>query len=446
MSGSPGTWRRLGQVALAGLLPAAAALPAIRDVVARGLVALGAANSWYPHIVEFRPLLSPGTGPIWAGAFSAVAELGIGPLLMALAVPGLARRWKHGPEERAAVLLLAVLGGALLALALLRLRFELYLSLPLVLLSAFYGNEAATPLSRRIPYLAFGLLSLVLVGKAALHKPVIGSFVGEDLVGALQWLRGQDPAVPGAESVLARWDWGHAIQYYAGKPVLVSPFGTEAGRGAMEDSAAFFFARTPADAEAVLARRRIGFLLLDDPLGGAHQSLGFAPAGTSSAVRATYEWMRGERLEPTEAFWDLVPVALFRFDGVPRTGARALDGYRLLYESPPGNPIKWGPEGQFKIFGVVPGASLAVAPVPPGTPVAVSVQVHTNQGRAFTWTASDRASATGVAVLRLPYATGHNGAVTAGPALVSEPSSRQEVVVPATAVEHGERLEVALPR
>jgi asparagine N-glycosylation enzyme membrane subunit Stt3 len=446
-----GPWGRLGQVALAALLPAAialVALPAARDGIGHGLAALAATNPWYPQVLEFRPLLIPGPDSIPARTLGLLKEFGIAPVLMVLAVPGLARRWARRSGERAEVLLLLVLGGALLALALARIRFILYLSVPIVLLSAAFASQARTPLSRRIPLIAFALMPGVLVAQAALGQAVVHSFVDEELIGALQWLRGRPPAAPEAESVLARWVWGHAVQYYARKPVLVSPFGTDAGREAMEDEAAFFFAQTAAEARAVLARRRIGFLLLDDPIFAAAHSLGFAPAGAAQAATVAYHWLDGERIEPTAAYRDLIAARLHSFDGLPQAGSEvpALAGYRLLYESPPRKPIRWISEGRFKVFGVVPGATLAVAPVPPGTPVSVSVEVRTNQGRAFTWTASNQAGATGVAVLRVPYATGQNGAVTAGPALVSDPTARREVVLPAAAVERGERLEVVLPR
>jgi asparagine N-glycosylation enzyme membrane subunit Stt3 len=445
---SGGSGVRLVQLALAAIVPALAllAVPGLRGGVDHGLTALTSRTAWYRQILEFRPLLGLGPEPLPERLLGVLADLGAVPLLMVLAVPGLRRRWRERPGEREAVLLLSLLGAAFVGLTLFRARFLLYLTVPAVLLSMAYATAGRGALARRLTFAAFAALALPMAVHASLQRPVTSSFVDEELIAALRWLRDEAPSRPSQDGVLARWVWGHAIQYYAGKPVVVDPFGTDVSTDAMADEAAFFLASDPDEALEILTRRRVGFLLLDDPVFSAYHALGFAPAGAPRVVTATYRPRTGEELRPTDAFDELVVSRLYLADGLPRGDRPALDRYRLVFESPPRAPIPWISQGPFRIFEVVRGAELEVTGARPLSTVTVSIDVRTNQGRAFRWTTSRTADDSGAASLRVPYVTGRNGASVAGPAVISSPDARREVTVPPGAVERGDRLPVALER
>lgn len=445
---------RLLQIVLAGGVPLAIMLVLVRgfrDGVAHALVFAGRANPWYQIISEFQPVFFSGMLPLRMEVSLAAEFYGLGLIAMPLVLIPLVRTWRRRPDERPGLAFLLFWGLAFLLLALSRRRFDNYFAVPLGLWLAVGWQAVGDALSRRwgrrpIAYaLAFGLLAVVML-------PALQSLVSKvqrppvtraELLGTLEWLRAEPP-LPGREAVLAGWDLGHYIEYVANKPVLANPFGTDLGSGPMEDAAAVFLAQQEEAAADVLARRRIGFLLLKDPTLDTIAFFGFAPPGTAPAVKVTPSWREGRGGEITEAFWNLIVSRLYFLDGLSRRPGHTLDGYRLLYESP--STVRswagWSAK-QYKVFGVVPGVEVVLHSAP-GRTVTAGVQLATNQGRAVDWVTSKVADANGHVTIRLPYATGRNGAVAArGPYRIADGVQELRLTVAEEQVQAGETVNLA---
>jgi hypothetical protein len=100
----------------------------------------------------------------------------------------------------------------------------------------------------------------------------------------------------------------------------------------------------------------------------------------------------------------------------------------------------------FKLFGFVPGANVAIEGAPPGSQALAEVSVLTNTGRAFVWRTWAVADGSGTVELRVPYVTGENGLVRAGPCVVRIASRAAVVTVTEDQVRTGQRVSAALPR
>jgi asparagine N-glycosylation enzyme membrane subunit Stt3 len=432
--------RRLAEVAAAGAIPMISAMtliPGFWAAVRHGLVALGRGNDWYRNIQEFDPLLFAGFEPVGVEVADALSFFGFGLILLPFAVVLVIRDRKD--FDPASVYFLVVFAVLFFLLALTRRRFVIYLAAPLALHIAYLWNTAASRIAEKVvPRIPFGLvvsaIGLIIVA------PAVGWYVdrgsdpsdvsGDDMVATLQWLRGRDAPDPTNPAVLAEWSLGHHIQYLAGKPVVANPFGTDIGPAAMADTAEFYLARNPSIAEGVTTRRRVGFVVLTNPVVEAHFALAFAPAGTPPAVQVTPARFSEMLVRVEDTFWGLVPSRLYFFDGMVPAGfaGKALGGYRLLYESQ--TEIAWDGHTAktYKVFGVVAGARVSV-PAPPGSRVTVRTRLRTNQGREVIWASTTVADGRGEALIRLPYATGLNGVVKASAyeLLTSDRSSRIEV-------------------
>ena len=413
-------WRRTLEAAAALALPMGAALglaPSLRSGAVRGLTALLASNAWYASIGEFEPLF-PMDHPIGDELLDALSLLGLLLPAALLAIPTLRERWRHA-EERPAVAFLVVLLTLFVPAMLLRQRFMGYAALPLGLAAvagiAWVAGRIASrrPRAECLRAAALGIGVLIV---AAPSLPRLGASmppVSSATEAALRWLASV-PVRPGSEGVISNWGLGHAVQYYAGRPVIATPFGTEGGEGAMEAWGRFLGARDGASAEVVLAERRVGWVVLTNPSDELAVLLAYAPPGTPPALVVERDLWTGVRSRYTpEGMW-FVPARLYRADGraLPN-GAPALDGFRLIYEGPRTAADFSGAERQIKIFEVVAGARLALGGLPPASSVRASVRLRTNQGREVPVQLAVAAGADGVARLRLPYATGWNGAVLA---------------------------------
>jgi hypothetical protein len=245
--------------------------------------------------------------------------------------------------------------------------------------------------------------------------------------------------------VLASWSDGHEIQWIARKPVLATPFGTDIDPSSIEDEAAFRLESDPAAAEDLLRRRAIGFVIVENPARAVATLRAFAPDKPERAVEErSLEF--GSRYAFHPEFFDLVGSRLYFFDGGSRSGASpGMGGFRLLAESQTPNQVLGHVAQAHKLFGVVPGATLAVRGAAPGADVVAALRLRSNVGRDFVWATRATADAAGVARLRVPYATGLNGTVTAGPYGVQVAGQgRVEVAVTEDQVTRGETVEVAL--
>jgi dolichyl-diphosphooligosaccharide--protein glycosyltransferase len=394
------------------------------SVLRHGFAMISAGNAWYQNIQEFDPLLFAGFDPLGKELSDVLQLFGFSWLFLGAAVPGLLAAWQAPRREETTILL--VLLVLFLPLGLLRARFILYLLVPLILGAALGWQRLAGLLDRRWgvaarrPGMAPALLALLLFlptlfwyGTTATAQPEPGR---ESLLGALAWLRQQE-TVEGREGVMAEWDYGHLIRYAAARPVVVTPFGTDLGPEGMKDSAAFFLGSDPDSAEKILHRRRIGFILLSNPLTEACFARSFAPPGTPPAVEMRKSWQSGARTTILDRFWQTVPSRLYFNDGLTAdaTPAEAVSFCRLVYETSPlsGAP-DFPPAADFKLFEVVPGARFQGRGTP-GSSVTASCPVTTNGGRSFTWQTTLTVPASGSFTLRLPYATGANRLVMAGP-------------------------------
>lgn len=442
------TWpRRVAVAACAAALPLAIALsvPAVREAVWRGLTPLARANAWYRNVQEFDPLLFAGWAPLGAELSELVGLYGLTLLAMPLAAVPLVRRLVRGGEPRAPLAFLLAWGAVFLALGLARQRFALYLVAPLAIwVGAGWRGVVARVAGRhgaRAGLVAGVAAGALLVGPALAAVPATLAGETAEHAAARELLERVPtlPAVPGRPAVYSQWNRGHLVQYAARRPTLVSPFGTEGGDGAMEDAAAFFFATDPAEAEALLARREIGLLLVENPVTEAYFGHAFAPAGTPPLVGVERSARTGVRVAARPGLGAILPARLYHEDGGAAGGREALAGFRLVDESgvaPGGRP-------RFKLFGWVPGARVRVRGAPAGDAVEATVQVAID-GRRFAWRASARADAAGEAVLRVPYATGPNGRAEASPLVVTAGPRGAIVTVPEAAVIAGSAIDAPL--
>jgi asparagine N-glycosylation enzyme membrane subunit Stt3 len=447
--------RRLAEVAAAGFAPMAAAItmiPGFWFAVRHGLVALGKGNDWYRNIQEFDPLLFAGFEPIWVEAADALSLFGLGLVLLPVAVILVIRdRRKFEPGV---VCFLAVFAFFFLLLALTRQRFVVYLAAPLALLVGYLwmttASTIADKINRRLQSgLVMSFIGLIIVAPSvkwyADRDPASADASANDLTATLQWLRDSEPTDSTRPAVLAEWSLGHHIQYLAEKPVVANPFGTDIGPEAMNDTAEFFLARDPSVAEGVITRRRVGFVVLTNPVVEAHFALAYAPAGTPPAVRVTPARFDEMLVRVERSFWGLVPSRLFFFDGMVPSGfaGEALGGYRLLYESQ--TETVW--DGQmaktYKVFGVVPGAKVSIL-APPGSRVTARTRLRTNQGRESDWASVVVADGHGKTSIRLPYATGLNGAVEASAYELLSDHRRSRIHVAESDVVNGLELTASL--
>ena len=441
--GQPTRSRLVVEVSLAAAIPIVAAwalLPAVREGVEQGLLALTASNPWYASIREFQPMLFGGQGirhdlAAWVPRFAPM-------FVMPLAGWGLARTWRRRPERRAAVVFLAAWGAMLLVPTLLRLRFVLYLTIPAVLWSAVGLHQLADVAGRRFRG-GRARAVIVVAGMIALLAPAVFYFshgglrrdpTQTEVIAALEWLRAQPIRDPGRPAVFSEWDWGHLIQYYADRPAVATPFGTDGGDGAMEDMAAFFLTRSPAEARRILEERRAGYLLIVDPLTHAAESAAWSPGGLRSPVTVDWDAIHGPKMAVTPEVDDLVAVRVYYDNGLSSRGLPTLGNYRLVYEGPPAQTR------QVRLFEFVPGAALTVSGAEPGAEVRAGVGVRTNRGREAGWHVTAVAAPDGTAVLRVPFSTGENGTTVAGPYEVSCGQVRTTVAVPAAAIETGGRV------
>ena len=426
----------------------------LRRGLEHGLVALGASSAWYGSIGEFWPLIGSGRQPLTFELQIAAIAYGLAPLLLPVAAWLLARAWRASPERRAQLAFLATWGGGTIAIAVLRRRFEGYAVLPLAILAAWAVREIAEWARRRwgswsrwvvvarplsLLLLATPGIPLVATGRVA-ELPAQAS----DRLPMLRYLK-TVPALPGREGVLASWSDGHEVQWIARKPVLATPFGTDIDPASIADEAAFRLESDPVAAEELLRRRRVGFVIAENPARAVATLRAFAPGKPERAIEEKSTEF-GSRYAFHPEFFDLVGSRLWFFDGGSRDGlSPGLAGYRLLAESETPNAVLGYRAQAHKLFGVVPGATLVVHGAVPGVDVVALVPLRSNVGRDFVWATRAPADDAGVARLRVPYATGQNGAVMAGSyAVQTAGKGRVEAPVTEAQVTGGEAVEVAL--
>jgi asparagine N-glycosylation enzyme membrane subunit Stt3 len=386
----------------------------LREGVRHGLTALGAASPWHETISEFRPLMFSCEGRLADDLRGVLDTWGLVLAAGILAVPSLVRRWRAG-GPRAPVLVLAAWGGIFLVLALLRRRFGAYLAIPACLLAveglfALTGWVGARSGRWRPLLVPAGVLALVLPCVRGLAGPMPQS--PAESIDAARWMRTQ-PVRVGYEGVLAPWDMGHLILYYARRPVVVSPFGTDLGPEPMRFASTFRLALDPAEAEEMLLRRRVGYLVLSNPAFEVLLDQQLAPAGTPVYAEYTCRWGEAPTSLLHPEFDSVVGSRLFYFDGLsfPRP-APPFTRLRQVYETPGLAGHEPAP-ASVKVYEVVRGARVTVVGATPGAELRVEAAVRTSAGRLFTWSAASLAPLDGTVRLRVPYASGVNGSSSA---------------------------------
>jgi len=242
--------------------------------------------------------------------------------------------------------------------------------------------------------------------------------------------------LPRDGGILSPWDSGHYARYLADLPVLASPFGTDGGEGAIEDTAAFFLEVDSRAAEKMLKKRNIRYVLLQyHPAITVTASSLFLGQATSP-IRIDGDYFNGPSLRMKEAEFNRLVVSRLYMDIGTSSGGRyeTLGGFRLVSEfGPRGGTAIW------RLFQVVEGARVSIGGTRPGANVTVTTNLITPLGL-LTWEDRQLADAAGVARFRLPYASGKQGRVTAGLYLVSDGVSSARLDVPDSAVEKGAEI------
>lgn len=124
------------------------------------------------------------------------------------------------------------------------------------------------PLRFSIGLLIAGVASVALVGTESLARPLAGEAHVDPTATArrhlLEWIGDRAPELPAAEaeaSVLAPWDWGHEIEWRARMASVATNFGSYVGVDGYRAPARFFLATDPAQAEQILQRHRVRYVV-----------------------------------------------------------------------------------------------------------------------------------------------------------------------------------------
>lgn len=441
-----------------------ALLPWTREGIGRGLTML-AARGWYRTIQEFRPLLPSGVAPLAADLRAVLLGHGLTPLAVLAALPLAWRRFRRAEAGgRGPIVLFGVVAAGTLVLGWARNRFGVYLSLAEALATALVAREAAALVAARWPARPLAAPAAGAAVMALALAPVLPALPAADWaapmparysdLAPLARLAGRIPTLPGRDAVLAPWSHGHDLRYWSGRPVVASPFGIEGGAGALEADAAFHRATDQGEAERLLAGRQVGLVMTHEPLDEVVSLAAFAPAGAIPVFRPGPDPARLDDVRVLPAFRMLVVTRLWLWDGMwgeadgrpLAEGPAALDAFRLVGESAARSIWQVVAVPMFKLFQPVAGARLTVRGAAPGASVEARTRLRTNTGRVVTWSTHATADAAGVAGLRLPYASGMNGAVEAAPWWVGDGRTASGVAPSERAVLLGEPLEVTLGR
>jgi asparagine N-glycosylation enzyme membrane subunit Stt3 len=310
----------------------------------------------------------------------------------------------------------AALAGTVLAL--LQVRFALFLMVPFAallghtfedLLRRILSSPADGPLAggaRRLAALAVAAgfaaalapsLSVVNFAPSALADPA------PELRDTITWLRRHTPATspsataPDDYAIAADWEYGHFLVFFAQRPVVASPLGyPEPVREGVRDGAAAMV-YPPDAALRILDERRVRYVIVPPP-------------AAYHAARIAY-WDPRTRAYPPDFDENSVLGAslaselLRGADLTSRPAAETLSKFRLVYERWPGTGREFTDVPALAIYERVSGVTVVGRAVPSAI-VRASAQVRTAQGRQFPYRREVRAAADGSFRLTLPYAGG----------------------------------------
>ncbi len=460
-----GAARRAYPWVVAGVLALVGAALALVDAgpgrgIREGFDWVSRQNEFMAGVGESRPLVG-------AGRWSDLADaLGFGVFLLPLVLAAMAY---SALRSRWCALIPWIVSLPLLAVQAARqARFADALALPLAVALAWGVARLIEARSARLARLPVALLlatGLVLAGLAnwsSSARVLAGWRTGEttaqgqeapSVLGArtaCDWLRARGPQHEG-QGVLAIWSWGHLIEWAADRPTVATGFGSYVGEESFRDPCRFLMYEDPEPAAALLEERRARWVLVTSDL----------PSYLNLLIDAAVPELRERYVDAAAPLQRAVRPAWFRtmgarllFEGsVFSPGrsapegelARPLDFLRLVHMSPLHDrrrelrgPGDYSPAAF--LWERVPGARLE-ARGRPDEVLTVQIRVRFAKAkRGLTWKDSASADASGVARLRVPYATqGPNGDgwVPAGAATWSFGGREGPLVLSESAVRDG---------
>jgi len=238
--------------------------PALREAFSWA----GAQNTFMAQVAESAPLVGGGAWrklALYLGYTAFIAPL--------LAAVWLWRAWRDRRFEWAPWCGLLLVFGPLAAL---QMRFAEFVVAPIALAAAavFTVRRPPTWIAHRPqPLLALvaavaalatyydGVRSTIV--RAIEAPPFTDSLAKRSARGLANWMRGNTK--PGA-AVMASWSYGQLLQWVAERPVVASNYGHYVGEEAFLDSFRFFGAQDPAQAEQILKRRDVRYVLVTSDL------------------------------------------------------------------------------------------------------------------------------------------------------------------------------------
>jgi len=201
------------------------------------------------------------------------------------------------------------------------------------------------------------------------------------------------------------------IEWAAARPTVATNFGLYVGEDGFRDPARFFLEEDPAAAEALLARRRVGHVLVTSDLPDHLNSMLLA---VDPSLRSRYVEQAigtGGSLAPE---WFRTLGARLLFDGAvfgpAGAGVPPLDCLRLVFVSGLRDPERTlrsadEPSPAGFLWERVAGARVEVRAEPESELEVRIVVDYPRAGHRLVWEHRARAGADGVARLRVPYAT-----------------------------------------
>ena len=390
--------------------------------IREGFEWVGRTDAFMAKVGESRPLIGPGRLGDLVGA------LGYAAFVLPLAWIAMARRALRGGNPE---LLVWVVSAPFLAVQAARqARFGDALALPMWVVLAWGAGELLRMRADRTRHspgaLVVAGVAVVLAswpsaatltrslrtGQRAPHHVERAAVLAART--ACDWLRANRPGSD--DAVMAVWTWGHVIEWAADRPTVATNFGSYVGEDSFRDPCRFLMFEDPARAEELLQERGAAWVLVTSDLPNYLNLLieVAAPERRSRYTRASSE-SGGNIQRP----WFLTMGARLMFDGAvffpggpePEGAlARPLDFLRLIHISPLSDaerrlrsptdvsPAAW-------LWERVPGARVE-AHGRSGEVLEVRVKVRFAKARrTVEWADRVAADATGLARLRVPYAT-----------------------------------------